>query len=536
MVADKKLRFLGFFVIFFLGPAAVFSPFAYGQELALRAQESADQSSLVQKLLGAVVQISATQVFEPAEEEKNSKIFMEPEEGMFQDLLQNFLEQEQILHAVPVVGSGFIVDAKLGLIVTNMHVVAGAKNIQVSFSNGTKLKAEVLGEDVHTDIALLKVDAAKANLQQVQFGDSDQVKIGESVLAIGSPMGLGNSVTAGIISARGRHLHQGSYKDFIQTDAPINRGNSGGPLFNKQGEVIGINTALASPTGGSVGIAFAIPANLAKRIVKELKEHGKVERGWLALRVLPITPAMVETYHLPAQEGAFIAGKIPAQDVDNAALQEGDVILSFNGKKVKQAQDLAAIMNESPVRQLLPIKIWRGGKSEELQMRLTPIDESRLQFIQSAKQNTKLGQNAEMQTLSLIGLSLSPLDKNLRQHYKVKDALEGLIVTRVLLSSPAAQKHLKEGDVIVSVNEQKVKTLEQLAMQLARLRAAGRKNILFLIARHPTVAVDTLSAPMDKKKHAKSTISTVQKTPSGKKEQKEEQPAWQLHLVPLRLE
>jgi serine protease Do len=265
-------------------------------------------------------------------------------------------------------GSGFIIDPS-GLVVTNNHVIEGADEITVTLQDNTSLKAKVLGRDETGDIALLQVKTDK-QLPAVQFGDSDAERVGDWVLAIGNPFGLGGTVTAGIVSARGRDIHQGPYDDFIQTDAAINRGNSGGPLFNMDGQVIGMNTAIYSPSGGSIGIGFSIPANLVKAVVTQLKDFGHPRRGWLGVRIQQVTPDIAESLGLHDASGAMVAGVNDGGPADKAKIHNGDIILKFNGQDVKEMRSLPRIVADSEVGKSVPVLLWRDGKQVTVQATL----------------------------------------------------------------------------------------------------------------------------------------------------------------------
>ncbi|MFL5253644.1 MAG: Do family serine endopeptidase, partial [Rhodopila sp.] len=271
-------------------------------------------------------------------------------------------------------GSGFIVDAS-GLVVTNNHVIDGADEISVILQDNTTLKAKVLGRDESGDIALLKVNSDKP-LPTVDFGDSSAMRVGDWVLAIGNPFGLGGSVTAGIVSARGRDIHQGQYDDLIQTDAAINRGNSGGPLFNMDGQVIGINTAIFSPSGGSIGIGFSIPSNMAKNIVAQLKEYGHPRRGWLGVKIQQVTPDIAESLGLKGASGAMVAGITDGGPADKAKLRSGDVILKFDGQPVTEMHNLPRIVAETEIGKQVPIVVWRDGKEVALQVKVAELPDN----------------------------------------------------------------------------------------------------------------------------------------------------------------
>ena len=324
-------------------------------------------ADLAAKLLPAVVNVSSSQTITARTRRGGGGPEMPifPPGSPFEQFFKDFLnkqrpgqrggdnDQPKPERRAQSLGSGFIIDAS-GLVVTNNHVIEGADEISVILQDNTTLKAEVVGRDESGDIALLKVKSDKP-LPTVDFGDSSAMRVGDWVLAIGNPFGLGGSVTAGIVSARGRDIHQGQYDDFIQTDAAINRGNSGGPLFNMDGQVIGINTAIFSPSGGSIGIGFSIPSNMAKNIVAQLKEYGRPRRGWLGVKIQQVTPDIAESLGLKDASGAMIAGVTDGGPADKAKLRNGDVILKFDGQPVKEMHNLPRIVADSSVGKEVPL-------------------------------------------------------------------------------------------------------------------------------------------------------------------------------------
>ena len=343
-------------------------------------------ADLAAKLLPAVVNISSTQDCRRVRGGPGAgpEIPMFPPGSPFEQFFKDFLNRNRRRAARAAVngdnqpppperrmqslGSGFIIDPS-GLVVTNNHVIEGADEITVTLQDNTSLKAKVLGRDETGDIALLQVKPDKP-LPAVQFGDSDAERVGDWVLAIGNPFGLGGTVTAGIVSARGRDIHQGPYDDFIQTDAAINRGNSGGPLFNMDGQVIGMNTAIYSPSGGSIGIGFSIPANMVKAVVAQLKDFGHPRRGWLGVRIQQVTPDIAESLGLQDATGAMVAGVNDGGPADKAKIHNGDIILKFNGQDVKEMRSLPRIVADSDVGKSVPVLLWRDGKQVTVQATL----------------------------------------------------------------------------------------------------------------------------------------------------------------------
>ncbi|MBN9250426.1 MAG: Do family serine endopeptidase, partial [Mesorhizobium sp.] len=340
----------------------------------------ASVADLAEGLLGAVVNISTSQTVKGTEGPGAVPMPQLPEGSPFQDFFDEFFkdrggERGGGSQKVQSLGSGFVIDAEQGFVVTNNHVIADADDIEVNFSDGVTLKAELVGTDTKTDIAVLKVDPKGHKLTAVKFGDSNKMRIGDWVMAIGNPFGLGGTVTVGIISARNRDINSGPYDDFIQTDAAINRGNSGGPLFNMNGEVIGINTAIISPSGGSIGIGFSIPSQLAVGVVDQLREFGETRRGWLGVRIQPVTDDIAESLGMKSAKGALIAGVIKGGPVDNGTIQPGDVVKSFDGKEIDEMRDLPRIVAESPVGKAVDVVIVRKGVEQTVKVTLGRLED-----------------------------------------------------------------------------------------------------------------------------------------------------------------
>jgi serine protease Do len=346
-------------------------------------------------------------------------------------------------HAMEARGSGFIIDAN-GTIVTNNHVVKGAKTVSVTLDNGTKLSAKVIGRDARTDIAVLKVDAKK-QLPYIQLGNSANVKPGQWVVAMGNPFGLGGSVTAGIVSANGRDIGAGPYDQFIQIDAPINQGNSGGPLFTQDGKVIGINTAILSPSGGSIGIGFAIPSDLIRTVVAQLESSGKVTRGYIGVEAQQVSDAMAKALRVGAGSGALIAGVQRDAPAARAGLEPGDVITAVNGQNVKNPHDLAVNIAAVQPGDEVKLEVLRDGDSKTVAMKVGQMPNE-----QTASNDTA------QQSRERIGLALAPLSPELRGQLEVPDGTRGVVVRTVEPGSPAEQAGLQAGDVIVGVGGKQV--------------------------------------------------------------------------------
>jgi serine protease Do len=372
-------------------------------------------------------------------------------------------------------GSGFIIDPA-GIIITNNHVIDGADEITVTLQDNTTLKATVLGKDDRWDLAVLKVTPDKP-LPAVHFGSSDASRVGDWVIAIGNPFGLGGTVTAGIVSARGRDIQQGPYDDFIQTDAAINKGNSGGPLFNMQGEVIGINTAILSPSGGSIGLGFAIPSGEAKVVIDQLRKYGRARRGWLGVRIQQVTPDIAESLGLKGSDGALVAGVTTKGPADQAHIQNGDVILTFNGQPLHEMRTLPRVVAETPIDAHVPVDIWRGGHRQTLQVVVAEMPEDAKPAAVAA---AKPAANPSVNIASL-GLKLAAITDDLRQKYKLDDKQKGIIVTDVSATGIAADRGLKPGDVIVEVQQQTVAAPGDLQKRISEAKGQGRKSVLLLV-------------------------------------------------------
>jgi serine protease Do len=407
------------------------------------------------------------------------------DQGGDQDQGDNGGQQDQPQPQAPArklqsLGSGFIIDPS-GIIVTNNHVIEGADEITVTLQDGTSLKAKLLGRDEKTDIALLQVTPPKGKtLTAVQFGDSDTARVGDWVLAIGDPFGLGGTVTAGIVSARGRDINQGPYDDFIQTDAAINRGNSGGPLFNMDGKVVGINTAIYSPSGGSIGIGFSIPSDLAKNVVAQLRNYGHAKRGWLGVRIQAVTPDIADSIGLKDASGAMVAGVNDPGPAAKAGLKPGDVVLSFNGEPVKEMRNLPRIVAETEIGKEVPVVIWRNGAEQTIQVTVAEMPDDVKQA--SAEDTTPAAPAAPKSTaLAGLGVQIAPISPSTRSRYQIAPDQKGVVITGVKNDSVAAQRGLQPGNVIMEVQQEPVGTTSDVEQKLSRARAAHRKSVLLLV-------------------------------------------------------
>jgi serine protease Do len=374
-------------------------------------------------------------------------------------------------------GSGFIIDPA-GTVVTNNHVIADADEISVILNDGTKLKAEVTGRDKKTDLALLKVKPEKP-LKAVKFGDSDKLRLGEWVIAIGNPFSLGGSVTAGIVSARNRDIQSGPYDNYIQTDAAINRGNSGGPLFNLDGEVIGINTAIISPSGGSIGIGFAVPSKTVVAVLDQLKQYGETRRGWLGVRIQLVTDDIAESLNIKPARGALVAGIADNGPAKPAGIEPGDVIVKFDGKDIRKMTDLPRIVADTPVGKEVEVQVLRKGKEEVKKVKLGRLEDGERQEVATKTDTAPPDKSVVKRTL---GLDLANLNDDLRKRYKIKDTIKGVLITSVDPASNAAEKRLSPGDVIVEIAQEPVRNADELQKRIDKLKGEGRRSALFLIA------------------------------------------------------
>lgn len=351
-------------------------------------------------------------------------------------------------------GSGFIIDGN-GYIITNNHVVDKAESISVTLSDNTKTEARVIGKDPKTDLALIKIETNRP-LNAVKFGDSDKIRVGDWVLAIGNPFGLGSSVTAGIVSAKSRDIESGPYDSFIQTDASINQGNSGGPMFNLQGEVIGISSAIFSTTGASQGVGFAIPANLAGWVISQLKEHGEVKRGWIGIKIQPNTPEIADSLGISANQGVVVSGVTEQGPAQKAGLQAGDIVLSFNRQPIDNTKNLSRLIAETKIGTPAPIEIWRSGQKQtltvpiELMPEETPLSAAK----ETASDAAETPDNGE--SLNIIGFTVKEISPELAERYKLAPSTSGVVVTDILPNSDASRKGIKIGDIIVKIDKRNI--------------------------------------------------------------------------------
>jgi len=440
-------------------------------------------AQLAGRLVGVVVNISTTQTQAPAPKTVQEVPQAAPGSPLEEFFREFFGEKgapggpNAPAPRVSSLGSGFIIDPS-GLIVTNNHVIANAEQITVTFSDDTSLQAQVVGRDAVTDLALLKVEP-KAPLPASVWGDSAKTRVGDWVLAIGNPFGLGGTVTAGIISATARDIHSGPYDDFLQTDASINRGNSGGPMFDLAGEVIGINTAIFSPSGGSIGIGFAIPAALAQPIIEQLKATGKVERGWIGARIQPVSDDIAESLGLDRSRGALIGAIDPGSPAAQAKLQPGDVILSYDGKAIERSRQLPRLVADTPPDKLVHMTVWRDGKEYEVELKAAALDPNR----PGPTPEPEKPKPAPPPAIDALGLKLAKINSELRKQLSLPDNAKGVVIVDVPQNSPGAAQGLRPGDLVIAIGHAEVSAPEEVQQLAAAAKKAGHKNLLVRIER-----------------------------------------------------
>lgn len=464
--------------------AAVATVLALGVALSNAAHAKAPPESfadLAERLLPAVVNIATTQTVDASRMPDMPQF---PPGSPFEEFFKDFFERNQGQRpsrprSAQSLGSGFIVDPA-GIVVTNNHVIADADQIKVRLQDDTEYEATLIGKDPKTDVAVLSIDPGQRELPFVEFGDSGALRVGDWVVAIGNPFGLGGTVTAGIVSARGRDIGQGPYDDFIQTDASINRGNSGGPLFNLEGKVVGINTAIFSQTGGSVGIGFAIASDLATGVVEQLREFGRTRRGWLGVRIQQVSPEIADSLGLDSARGALVADVTAEGPAEAAGIQPGDIITGFNGQPVDEMRTLPRIVAETRVGREVPVEIWRDGAAMTVTAILGELEQAEEARLLTTSATPEQGDEGRVDSL---GLGLATLTPQLREQYGVGEEVSGVVVTEVDDTVDAADKGLREGDVIVEVAQDEVRSLEDVRKLVEDHRANGKKTILLLVNR-----------------------------------------------------
>ncbi|HLZ66739.1 MAG TPA: DegQ family serine endoprotease [Aliidongia sp.] len=501
----RTLLLLGLSTSLAFGPLA--PAFAQAPISAPMSQDLPSFSPIVDKVLPAVVNISVVQKAgaggggdeqadqgddDDQDQDQGPQLQGPGGQGTpFDEFLRRFFEQQQghgrggVPHAMPnnqkviSLGSGFIVDPT-GYVVTNNHVVGDAEKVTVTFADDSQHPAKIIGKDQKSDLALLKIDAPKA-LPYVKFGDSDQAKVGDWVIAVGNPFGLGGTVTKGIVSARGRPIADSNYVDFLQIDASINRGNSGGPTFNMGGEVIGINTAIFSPNGGSVGIGFAIPSNSAKTVIEQLKNSGHVDRGWLGVQIQEVTPEIASSLGLDQNHptGALVSSVSEDSPAAKAGVKVGDVIEKFGGKTVEKMRDLPHVVAETPIGTKVDLGVFRKGEHLSLPTTVEKLDDAKV-----ASVDPQTGEERPGKAPSL-GLTLSNLNADIRKRLSIPKDVNGVLVSRVKDGSPAADKGIEAGDVIVQVDQTPVSKPDDIVQKVKEATKSGKsKSVLLLVNRH----------------------------------------------------
>ena len=465
----------------------IFYKFSYANAI-----EKPDFSELAEELIPSVVSVSVMIAANDTESQPRSPQAPQfPPGSPFEDFFKDFFERRGAPpRGMPpprqkrnqsAMGSGFIIDKK-GLIVTNNHVIANASSITVILHDGTSLQAKLLGSDAKTDLALLKVET-KIKLKTVKWGNSDEIKVGNWAMAIGNPFGLVNTVTVGIVSARARDINAGPFDDFIQTDASINRGNSGGPLFNLNGDVIGVNTAIYSPSGGSVGIGFAIPSALAQNIVKQLENHGRTIRGWLGVRIQTVTEDLANSLGLEKAYGALVASAIPDSPAERAGIKAGDIILNFNGKDVTEMRKLPRFVAETEVNKEVNIVVWRNEKKKTLRVSIAEMKEDK-KVIAKKEENKK--NIIKEDDITDLNIRVSNITNDIRLRQNIPDNIMGLLITRVEQNSDAERKGIRPGDIIQEVNQTAVNSIEEFRGIIKILRGK-KKGVLLLVNRQGNI-------------------------------------------------
>ena len=445
--------------------------FSFGLSAADRPNSFAD---LAERLSPSVVNISTTTIVNGG---PGAEMPQFPPGSPFEEFFKNFGENNRQRKAQSL-GSGFIIDAE-GIVVTNHHVIENAEEIRVILADETIFKAKVLGQDKKTDIAVLKIEPGDTKLAAVAFGNSDSLRVGDWVLAIGNPFGLGGTVTAGIVSAFGRDIGNGPYDDFIQTDASINRGNSGGPLFNTEGEVIGINTAIFSQSGGSVGIGFAIASNLASRVASQLVEFGQTRRGWLGVFIQEVTPDIADSLGLEEASGALVSSVNENSPAAKGGVQPGDVILKFDGKVIEKMRDLPRIVAETDIGAKVSVELFRQGGLKTLTITLGELEKAELVGLVGEKNSSEMLK----ESFGSLGFSVQALTPQLAEEMGLGKEKVGVVVTEVVPGSPAADKNLQVGDILRRFGQRPVKGVAEIAKDIKDAEEGGRSGILILIER-----------------------------------------------------
>lgn len=437
-------------------------------------------AEVAEPLLDAVVNISTSQTVTGS---RGIPVPRLPDGSPFQEFFDEFFDQrpedEDRPRRVQSLGSGFVIDSS-GILITNNHVIEGADEITATFNDGTKLVAEVVGRDEKTDIAVIKVTPEKP-LAALNFGSAEDLRVGDWVMAIGNPFGFSGTVTVGIVSARNRDINAGPYDNFIQTDASINRGNSGGPLFNMEGEVIGINTAIISPTGGSIGIGFAIPAETALKVINQLREFGETRRGWLGVRIQSVTDDIAESLSMEKAEGALVAGVTKDGPAEAAGIQAGDVIVEFNGNPVESMPELPRMVADEAIGKEVKVIVLRKGERQEILVTLGRLEDAEKEM-SALDSEDGMSEPPTPTVRGPLGLTLADLTEALREKYEINSEVNGVLVTEVAEESPSFEKRVQPGDVIVEISQEPVSTPDEVTARIEELKKDGRKSALLLLA------------------------------------------------------
>jgi serine protease Do len=439
-------------------------------------------ADLAEQLLDSVVYISTSQRVRVPRRRSVPDVPESPEgEDFFEDFFDND-DEDQGARNVQSLGSGFVIDGS-GLIVTNNHVIADADEIVANFADGTQRDAEVVGVDEKTDLALLKV-AADTQLTSAQFGRSERLRVGDWVVAIGNPFGFGGSVTLGIVSALDRDINSGPYDHYIQTDASINRGNSGGPLFNIDGEVVGINTAIMSPTGGSIGIGFAVPAEIAVPVIEQLRRFGSVRRGWIGVRIQNVTDEVAEGLGMEEAMGAFVAGLTDGGPAEQAGIEEGDVVVEYDGEPVPGMRDLPRLVADTPPGDTVDLVVIRDGERVTLEIEVGLLEEEGTLASAGVGDESEEdeSQKAIDDAAQMFGLSLGEITEESRDTYSIDDSVDGVLITAVEAGSEADDKAVKPGEVIVQVSQKDVAAPEEVVKRIEELKEEGRRTVMLLLS------------------------------------------------------
>ena len=436
---------------------------------------------LAERLTPAVVNISTSQ---KAKGPSGVPLPNVPKGSPFEEFFEDFFNRKDKPGSdrkVSSLGSGFVVDAKEGLIVTNHHVIDGADEIIINFSDGSKLKVDkVVGRDTKTDLALLKVTPKKP-LTAVRFGSSDTMKVGDWVLAIGNPFGLGGSVSVGIVSAKQRDINSGPYDDVVQTDAAINKGNSGGPLFNMSGDVIGVNTAIISPSGGSIGIGFAVPSDTAMAIIDQLREFGETRRGWLGVKIQSVTDEIAETLGTKENIGALVSSVTPGGPAAKGGIEPGDVVTKLDGRDVATMRSLPRLISRTAVGKAIDVEVLRKGERKVVKVVVGRLEETDKDKDKDKDQKPDDGATPGAGP-ALLGMTLAPIDEALRQKFSIDAKVtKGVVVMDVPATSPAGKKGIKAGDVIAEAAQDPVLAAADVAKGIDKVRKAGRKAVLLRV-------------------------------------------------------